>query len=67
MTYLKRKKALLTARQIEIHKCLCEGLSSKQIAARLNIAKNTVDNHRKNMLARLGAKNTAELTAKKPG
>ena len=40
---------------------LAEGLSSKQIAERLGIAKNTMDTHRRNLLRKTGAKNTLEL------
>jgi DNA-binding CsgD family transcriptional regulator len=40
---------------------LAEGLSSKQIAERLGISKNTVDTHRRNLLRKTGAKNTLEL------
>jgi DNA-binding CsgD family transcriptional regulator len=40
---------------------LAEGLSSKQIADRLYIAKSTVDSHRHNLLRKTGAKNTLEL------
>jgi len=51
----------LTQREKEVLACIAEGLSSKQIAGKLSIAQNTVANHRKNMLQKTGAKNSAEL------
>ena len=54
-------EALLTRREKEILTCITEGLSSKQIAGKLSISENTVSNHRKNMLAKTGAKSSAEL------
>ena len=51
----------LTAREKEILACIASGLSSKQIAGKLFISINTVANHRKNMLAKTGARNSAEL------
>ncbi len=54
-------EALLTRREKEILTCITEGLSSKQIAGKLFISENTVSNHRKNMLAKTGARSSAEL------
>jgi DNA-binding CsgD family transcriptional regulator len=51
----------LTNREKEILSCIAEGLSSKQIAGKLFISENTVANHRKNMLAKMGARSSAEL------
>lgn len=51
----------LTTREKEILSCIASGLSSKQIAGKLFISINTVANHRKNMLAKMGARNSAEL------
>ncbi len=52
---------ILTRREKEILLCIAEGLSSKQIAHRLDISENTVSNHRKNMLSKTGARSSAEL------
>jgi DNA-binding CsgD family transcriptional regulator len=57
-----RKKDFLTKREQEILKLLKSGNSSKEIGDLLNISKNTVDRHRKNMLAKTGSSNTTELT-----
>lgn len=53
----------LTSREKEILSFIAEGLSSKQIAARLFISENTVNNHRKNMLAKTGARSSAEMVS----
>ena len=60
LTYINRE-TMLTQREKEILGCIAEGLSSKQIAAKLSISEYTVANHRKNMLMKMGAKNSAEL------
>lgn len=39
------------------------GYSSKQIAAELNIATKTIDNHRQNLLQKTNTKSSAELVA----
>jgi DNA-binding NarL/FixJ family response regulator len=51
----------LSLREIEIIKLIKEGLSSKEMAARLNIAVRTVEVHRYNILKKLNLKNTASL------
>lgn len=53
----------LTTRETELLPLIAEGLQSHEIADRLNIAKVTVDNHRRNILAKLGKRSTAELSA----
>jgi DNA-binding CsgD family transcriptional regulator len=55
---------VLTIREKEVLVYLIEGKLSKQIAAILNISKETVDRHRKNMLAKTKLNNTGELIAK---
>ena len=59
--YHKEEDSLLTKREIEILKWICEGLSSKQIADKLNISIFTINNHRQNMLEKTACKNTVEL------
>lgn len=51
----------LSMREIEIIKLIKEGLSSKEISSRLNIATRTVEVHRHNILKKLKLKNTASL------
>ena len=54
-------KPILTEREKEILSLLMQGKSNKQIAAELNLSKQTVDRHRKNMLNKTNTKNSAEL------
>ncbi|MEO7045155.1 MAG: helix-turn-helix transcriptional regulator [Ferruginibacter sp.] len=51
----------LTVREIEVIGFLAIGYSSKQIAAEMKIATNTVDNHRQSMLRKTNSKSTGEL------
>jgi DNA-binding CsgD family transcriptional regulator len=51
----------LTPREREVLTCIADGLSTKQIAGKLFISEYTVANHRKSMLAKLGAKTSAQL------
>lgn len=51
----------LTRREKEILKCICLGLSNKEIAKKLFISPKTVDNHRTNLLNKTSSKNTASL------
>lgn len=51
----------LSEREIEIINLIRDGLSSKEIAAKLNIAIKTVEVHRHNILKKLKVKNTASL------
>ena len=52
---------MLTLREQVILSLVASGLSSKQIADRLDISAWTVANHRKNMLAKTRSKSSAEL------
>lgn len=51
----------LTAREKEILILIVQELSSKEIAEKLFISTNTVETHRKNLMAKLDAKNLAGL------
>ena len=55
---------MITPKEREILQLIADGLSSKQIAERLSISFYTVQTHRKNMLAKMGVKNTPELIVK---
>jgi two-component system, NarL family, invasion response regulator UvrY len=48
----------LTAREIQIIKCLREGLSSKEVATKLSLTVKTVEVHRHNILKKLEVKNS---------
>jgi DNA-binding NarL/FixJ family response regulator len=53
--------ASLTLRQREILRLLADGLSAKQIAAKLGISHRTVEFHKYRMMESLGAKTNAEV------
>ena len=54
----------LSPRESDVLELLIRGKSSAQIAAELFISKLTVDTHRRNILKKTGAKNTAELISR---
>ena len=51
----------LTPRELEVLQLICDGLSNRAIAARLNLSANTVAVHRANIMNTLGVHKTAEL------
>jgi DNA-binding NarL/FixJ family response regulator len=51
----------LSERELEILVCICQGLSTQEIADKLFISKRTVDKHRANILEKSGCKNSASL------
>ena len=60
---LRSRGAHLTAREKEIITFIAEGLTSKEIAAKLYISVATVETHRTNLMTKLGARNVAGLVA----
>lgn len=52
---------VLTSREKEILELIAEGYTNPQIADKIFLSHFTVDSHRKNILAKLGVKNTASL------
>ena len=57
----KNKPVEVTPREKEVILLIVEGLTTKEIAERLYISKNTVESHRQNILLKLEVKNSAEL------
>ena len=51
----------LTRRELEVLQLICDGLSNKQIAEKLELSANTVAVHRANIMNTLGVHKTAEL------
>ena len=51
----------LTPRELEVLQLICDGLSNRGIAARLDVSINTVAVHRANIMNALGLHKTAEL------
>lgn len=52
---------LITRRESEILKLIADGFTNQEIADKLFISASTVDSHRKNLLIKFNAKNTAAL------
>jgi DNA-binding NarL/FixJ family response regulator len=61
MKTLVARQTDITRREQDILKHIDKGMSSKEIATHLFIAKTTVDTHRKNMLHKWDLPNTAAL------
>jgi len=55
------QRTRLTPRELEVLQLICDGLSNRAIAARLNLSANTVAVHRANIMNTLGVHKTAEL------
>lgn len=60
-THKMNPKDLLTPREIEVCRLFCNGLTYKEIGAKLNISPRTVETHKKNILAKLQIKSLAGL------
>lgn len=60
---LQKKKHVtkISKREREVVALIVEGLTTKEIAAKLFLSKHTIESHRQNILLKLGLKNSAEL------
>lgn len=61
---MRQRIAELSPRQRQVMDLVAQGLSSKQIALRLDISPRTVENYRAWVMERMGASNVAELVRK---
>jgi DNA-binding NarL/FixJ family response regulator len=52
---------IITRREKEVLELIANGLTNNEMAERLFISVSTIDTHRKNLLAKFGARNTASL------
>lgn len=52
----------LTPREREVLQLLAQGLTSKEVAARLGVAPSTVESHRRQIMSKLSARSIAEMT-----
>ena len=57
----KESASHLTNREAEVLEMISHGLTTKEIADKLDISKRTVDGHRARLLSKIGVKNTAGL------
>ena len=58
---LTGERTRLTPRELEVLQLICDGLSNRAIAAKLDVSVNTVAVHRANIMNALGVHKTAEL------
>ncbi len=58
---LKIKESLLSERELEILRLICESYTNEKIAEKINISFDTVKWHRANILSKTGCANTAAL------
>jgi len=57
----------ITPRELEILEALASGLSTREIAARLNVSENTVKTHTSRVLDKLAVLNTGRATRERGG
>lgn len=63
-TYVPKvtKHAELSQREKQVVKLIASGFSSDEIAQELSITRHTIDSHRKRIIGKINARNTAEIT-----
>jgi len=54
----------VTLKERQVLALVSMGLTTKEIASRLNLSHHTIETHRKNLLRKYEAKNSAELVQK---
>jgi DNA-binding NarL/FixJ family response regulator len=59
---LRKKKAGLSSREVEVLQLIAEGKANKQIARELGISIKTVEKHRQHLMSKLDLHDTAGLT-----
>jgi DNA-binding NarL/FixJ family response regulator len=59
---LRRKKAGLSSREVEVLQLVAEGKANKQVARELGISIKTVEKHRQHLMSKLDLHDTAGLT-----
>lgn len=57
----KRKQPAFTDREKQIIKLICQGLSSKELATRLNLSIRTIEGHKERIFEKINVKNIASL------
>ncbi len=57
----KKSAVQLSDRELEVLKHICQGYSNQEIAEKLALSSHTIDAHRKKLLSKIGAKNTASM------
>lgn len=57
----KKSSIQLSEREKEVLSLICQGFSNQEIANQVDLSVHTVDSHRRNLLTKTGARNTASL------
>lgn len=58
---MTNKQADITKRELQIIRCISDGLSNKEIGQELHISHRTVDTHRTNIMRKLKLHNAAMI------
>ncbi len=61
ITSSQKIKSILTKREMQILLLISMELTNEEMAEKLGLSRRTIDNHRQNLLVKLGVKNTAGL------
>lgn len=56
-----KEATILSEREVEVTRLLCEGLSCKEVAAKLFLSTRTVEWHKKHIMEKMGFKTTSDL------
>lgn len=59
--FIRKDEQILTNREIEIVRLLCDGYQAKEVAEKLNTSVRTIETHKTNVLRKLGFNNIAEV------
>ena len=59
--FSKNETCRLSQKELDVLKLMAGGMASKQIASELSLSIFTINNHRKNMLAKTGCRSASEL------
>lgn len=64
MALVSQSSLELTAREFEVLKLVCDGLSNAQIAEHMHLSPKTTDKHRENLMRKLDVNNAPQLIKK---
>jgi two-component system, NarL family, response regulator DegU len=63
LSLVKKSLLKLSAREMDVLRLICDGLSTKEVATNLSLSPSTIEDYRKALLSKTNVKNTAELIA----
>lgn len=59
--FSRKEEQILTNREVEIVRLLCDGYQAKEVAEKLSTSVRTIETHKANILKKLGFNNIAEV------